>query len=207
MQLGHYVRDRRENMGMSLSVLSREMGGSPGGSFLSKVESGRADVSPAVAKRLADALSLPAEVMQNAAGYATPDQQDSALGRLADLVGTPAPVMVPLRVMDPNDPDATGQRMRARLLRRKEDAFLIDLAGTENEPFVGEAVVSRERKPKEGQAVVAVVGGRAGAWTWHTSRPTGDYLARENGDKAGSGFRVLGVILRVVSEVDLDAEK
>lgn len=206
MQLGTLIRDRRENMGMSLSVLAREMGGSPGGSFLSRIESARADVSPAVAHRLADALRLPTEVVLNAAGYATTTQLDEALGKLSDLVGTPPPIMVPLQVIDPGNPDGGSSLMRARLLKRKEDAFLIDLAGTDNEPYVGEALVSRERKPKEGQAVVAVVDGKAGAWTWHTSRPTGDYLARENGEKAASGFRVLGVIIRVVSEISLDNE-
>lgn len=206
MQLGQYIRDRRENMGMSLSVLSRQMGGSPGGSFLSKVESARADVSPAVAVRLADALNLPSEVLLNAAGYATENQVDGAMGKLADLVGAPAPVMVPLQVIDAASPDGPHVLMRARLMRRREDAFLIDLTGDENEPYVGEALVSRERKPKEGQAVIAVVGGRAGAWTWHTSRPTGDFLSRENGDKAAK-FRLLGVILRVQAEINLDEDE
>ena len=206
MQLGQFVRDRRESMGMSLSNFSREMGGSPGGSFLSRIEAARADVSPAVAIRMADALRLPRPVMLNAAGYATVDQVDGALSKLADLVGTPPPVMVPLDVIDPNDPDGSRVLVRARLLKKKEDAFLIELAGPENEPYVGEALVSRERKPKEGKAVVAVVDGKAGAWTWHTSRPTGDYLARENGEKAASGFRVLGIIMRVVSELPLDDE-
>ena len=205
MQLGQYLRDRRENMGMSLSVLSREMGGSPGGSFLSKVESARADISPAVAHRYADALNLPKEVVLNAAGYATPEQVDSAHTKLADLVGTPAPTMVTLPVVDPANPDGPQVRMRQRLMRRREDSFLIDLAGNENEPYVGEALVSRERKPREGQAVVAVVDGKAGAWVWHTSRPTGDFLSRENGEKAVK-FRILGVILRVVSEISLDDE-
>jgi transcriptional regulator with XRE-family HTH domain len=204
MQLGQYIQDRRQNMGMSLSVLSREMGGSPGGSFLSKVEAAHADVSPAVAVRLASALSLPPEILLNAAGYATTDQVDGALNRLADLVGTPAPVMVPMPMIDPLNPDEPSPRMRAKLLRRKEDAFLIELEGMENEPYVGLAVVSRERKPNEGKAVIAVVDGRAGAWVWHTSRPTGDFLSRENGDKAAANFRVLGVILRVESEIDLD---
>jgi len=53
--LGQLIQNRRETMGMSLSVLSREMGGSPGASFLSKVESARADVSANVAVRLANA--------------------------------------------------------------------------------------------------------------------------------------------------------
>ena len=204
MQLGQLVRDRRENMGMSLSVLSREMGGSPGASFLSRIEGAQVDVSAAAAVRLAQALALPREVLLNAAGFATTGQIDTAMNQLGHLVGSPAPVMAPLAVIDPADPDrATGQ-VRSRMMRHKEDAFIIDLSGAENEPYVGEAIVSRERKPKEGQAVVAIVGDKAGAWTWHTSRPTGDYLSR-TGDKAAK-FKVLGVIVRVVSELNLDPE-
>lgn len=204
MQLGQLVRDRRENMGMSLSVLSREMGGSPGASFLSKVESATADVSASVAVRYADALKIPRTVMLNAAGYATTDQVDSALGQLTSLVGAPAPVMVPLRVVD--ETGVETNEVRSRLLRRKEDAFVIDLSGRDNEPYVGEALVSRERKPKEGTAVIAVVGGKATAWTWHTGRPTGDFLSRADGTKVSKNFRVLGVIVRVVSELDLDQD-
>lgn len=201
--LGQLIQERRENMGMSLSVLSREMGGSPGASFLSRVEAARADVSATVALRLADALSLPRPVILNAAGYATPDQADGALEQLNDLVGAPAPVMVNLPVLDADNPTTVPSSTRARMLRRREDAFLVDLVGRENEPYVGEALVSTERKPRENAAVVAVVGGKAGAWTWHTSRPTGDFLSRGD-EKVAKGFRVLGVIVRVMSELNLD---
>ena len=206
MQLGQLVRDRRENMGMSLSVLSREMGGSPGASFLSKVEAAHADVSASVAVKLADALSLPRSTMLNATGYATTDQVEGAMGDLTNLVGSPAPAMIAAEVIDADNPNSPTGLVRQRLMRRKEDAFVIDLSGPENEPYVGEALVSRERKPREGMAVVAVVGGKAGAWTWHTSRPTGDYLSRPSSKKVGGGFTVLGVIVRVMSELDLDAE-
>jgi hypothetical protein len=112
--------------------------------------------------------------------------------------------MVPLHVIDPKNPDGESLTVRSRLMRRREDAFLIELSGNENEPYVGMAIVSRERKPTEGQAVIAVVDGKAGAWVWHTSRPTGDYLTRDNGEKIGKGFRILGRILRVEQEIDMD---
>lgn len=205
MQLGQYIQDRRNNMGMSLSALSRELGGSPGASFISKIENGLADISSSVAVRMADALAMPRPVMLNATGYATPEQQDEAMAQLADLVGSPAPQMVSLPVIDPEHPDETlNLRYRQRLLRRKEDVFLIDLDGSDNEPYVGEVMATRERKPKEGTPVIAVVNNVAGAWEWHTSRPTGDFLSRPH-DKAAK-FRVLGVILRVVSELNLDNE-
>jgi transcriptional regulator with XRE-family HTH domain len=209
MQLAQLIRDRRQNMGMSLQNLSSEMGGSPGASFISRIESGEVEPSSTVAVRLAEALALPREIALNASGFATPIQAEAALARLADIIGSPAPVMANLPVLDPADPDAPVNLLphRKRLLRRQEDAFLVDLSGAENEPFVGEVMASRARRAKADQHVVAVAGGKVGAWTLRTSRPTGDYLERANGERIAAGYRILGVIIRVVTELDLDGEE
>lgn len=193
---------------MSLTQLSREMGGSPGASFLSRVESGEVSPSPRVAVRLADALGFPRDLVLNASGFATPAQVNEATEKLAELVGAPTQIVASVPVLDPADPDAPLDFLarRQRMVKKAEDVFLVDLAGPANAPYDGEVMASRTRKPKEGAGVVAVVGGQVGAWTWHTGRPTGDWLENGRGEKVAKGFRILGVIIRVTTATEFDTD-
>lgn len=200
-EFGRLIEARRGHMEMSLSQLSREMGGSPGPSFLSRVEGGEVQPTARVAVRLADALRLPRDIVLNACGFATPAQAQAAKAELSDLAGAPSPVTVSVPVMDLSDPDLPADMLprRQRVLQRTEDVFIVDLDAPGDRPYVGEVIASRARKPKEGTPVVALVHGRVGAWEWHSSRPTGDWLVNGTGEKASRDFRVLGVILRVTS--------
>ena len=101
-QLGLVLKARRNNMELSLSALSREMGGSPGESFVSRIESGSVTPSALTARRMAEALQLPADVVLPAAGHATEDQMKKAYEQLRQLVGAPAPVVqsLPVRTME-----------------------------------------------------------------------------------------------------------
>lgn len=204
MPFGQAVQARRQAMEMSLNVLSREMGGSPGPSFLSKLESGQVDASSRVAAKLAASLNLPVETILNAAGHATEEQKAKALATLRDMVGAPAPVVMTIPVMEANNPDAVGSGgRRQRLVRQRDDYFLVDLTGKENEPFVGEVFCSTTREPEEGIGVVVKINDRASAWTYHDpGKPVGPYIENGAGEKRAKNYTILGVITRVVSELD-----
>lgn len=204
--LGEIIQTRRQNMGMSLSTLSRQMGGSPGASFLSRIETAQTEPSAQVAIRLADALNVPRDVMLNAAGFATPTQNEEAMRRLGDLIGTPAPIIASLPVRDPEHPNQDPAMLprRQRMLRAHEDAFLIDFVDPANAPFLGEVLVATERKPQDGQGVVAELEGRLSAWTYRSSKTKGAWLENAAGQKISRNYVVRGVILRVVSELNLE---
>lgn len=70
MRSGTILRERRESMGLSLTALTNLMNGSPGASFISKMETGERTPTRNLAVRLADALVLPRAMLLNAAGYA-----------------------------------------------------------------------------------------------------------------------------------------
>lgn len=206
MQFGQAVQARRQSMEMSLNVLSREMGGSPGPSFLSKLESGQVEASPRVAARLASSLNLPLEMILNAAGYATEAQRTKAIVELRQTVGAPAPVVMTIPVMEVNAPDAIGSGgRRQRLVRVRDEYFIIDLMGAENAPYIGEVLVSLTRTPEEGMGVVVNINDHASAWTYHDpGSPVGPYIENASGDRRSKGFEILGSIIRVVSEISFE---
>lgn len=204
MQFGQAVQARRQSMEMSLNVLSREMGGSPGPSFLSKLETGQVEASPRVAARLASSLNLPLETILNAAGYATETQRSKAITELRQMVGAPAPVVMTIPVMEVNNPSAIGSGgRRQRLVRQRDDYFLVDLNGVENAPYQGEVLASLTRQPEEGMGVVVDIADHASAWTYHDpGLPVGPYIENAQGERRSKGYRILGSIIRVVSELN-----
>jgi len=151
--IGTLVAARRSNMEMSLNALVQRMGGSPSASFLNRIETGKVTPTRRVAGRLADALSLPRDLVLNAAGHASEGQEGDALDQLRAMLGERAPVMVAVTVMDPKTAKATGER-RQRMLRTRYDARLVDLDGEDNEPFAGEVVYDPDDEIRRGVGVV-----------------------------------------------------
>ena len=196
VRFGQIVQGRRSAMDMSLNALSGRMGGSPGPSFLSKIESGSVSPTREVALRIADALDLPRDVVLNATGHASETQEVSALDALQQALYEQPPVMVSIPVWD--NRGATGGK-RPRMMRSKEDVRIIDLSSSENMPYVGEVMYSLERKPTDGVGVIAVVGGARSAWTFH-----GKYLTNGAGEKLDKDYVIEGVIIRVTSEVSFE---
>lgn len=203
MDAGELIRARRENKGLSLFALSTMMSGSPTATFIAKIERGEVTPTAATAAKLAESLDVPRDILLNATGHATPQQTATALTALASAVGEPTPIAKQIPVLDANVPSAEPERLatRLRVLRQPEDVFLIDLTGRGNEPYTGEVLASRDRKPKEGQGVIAEVGGVLSAWTWHSIPRTGDFIENGAGDKRTKGFSLFGVIIgRTVHE-------
>jgi transcriptional regulator with XRE-family HTH domain len=195
--IGQLIQQRREAMGLSQASLSREMGGYPSASLMSRIESGDVELTPSSAAKYAQALRLPHDLFMNAAGLATPGQNRGALEGIEKMLGQDVPVFVSLPVLDADFPDLMLPRMhRTKEMRRAEDAFIVDLIGKQHAPYEGEVMALRDRKPKEGNGVVAEVSGKLGAWTFHTSRPTGDWLESGTQEKV-TKFKVWGVIARV----------
>lgn len=202
--IGQLIQQRREAMGLSQAALSREMDGYPSASLMSRIESGEVELTAKSAIKYADALRLPKDAVLNAAGIATADQTQAGLEALVRMVGEDVPVMLALPVVDRDHPDLmlpVARRMRE--LKKPEDLFLVDLVDRADKPYVGEVMASRERKPKEGQGVVAEVSGRLGAWTYHSSRSIGEWLENGAGEKV-TKFRLWGVILRYVTAFELE---
>jgi len=199
--IGTLVAARRSNMEMSLNALVQRMGGSPSASFLNRIETGKVTPTRRVAGRLADALSLPRDLVLNAAGHASEGQEGDALDQLRAMLGERAPVMVAVTVMDPKTAKATGER-RQRMLRTRYDARLVDLDGEDNEPFAGEVVYDPDDEVRRGVGVVVDIDGRLSAWR---VQGAGKNLWLENGrkEKRTTGYKILGVIRRVSKEVDL----
>lgn len=177
-------------MGLSQAALSREMGGYPSPSLMSRIESGDVDLTPTSAAKYADALRLDKDTFLNAAGFATPAQLSEGLDMIARTLGKDVPVMVAVPVLDALHPDAVYGVTRTRELKKPEDVFIVDLTDKDSTPYLGEVLASRARKPKDGQGVIAEVSGRLGAWTFH-----GDHLESASGEKV-KRFKVLGVIVR-----------
>ena len=57
--VGQLIQQRREAMNLSQAALSREMGGYPSASLMSRIESGDVELTPSSAVKYADALRLP----------------------------------------------------------------------------------------------------------------------------------------------------
>lgn len=195
--VGQLIQQRREAMGLSLAALSKLMGGYPSTSLMSRIESGEVPLTAKSATQYADVMNLPRHLFLNAAWIATAEQHEAAMVELSRMLGEEIPVYVNLPVLDPSRPDLNAENpTRRRELRKQEDAFLVDLRGKEHAPYEGEVLAFSGRKPKEGQGVVAEVSGVLGAWTFHTSRPTGEWLENGTGEKV-TRFKVWGVIGRV----------
>lgn len=203
--IGQLIQQRREAMGLTQAALSREMGGYPSASLMSRIEDGTVALTPSSAAKYADVLRLDKDVFHNAAGFATPEQHTSAIARLEQSLGEDVPIMVSIPVINPDYPDLMAPNPhRTRELRKAEDVFLVDLMGKQHAPYLGEVLVARSRKPKDGQGVVAEVGGKLGAWTWHTARTTGDWIENGAGEKV-TKFRLWGVILRYVTAFEMES--
>lgn len=200
--LGAIIRQRRQAMDMSQSALSGAMGGSPGPSFLTRIEQGSIEPTRSLALRLADALTLPRDVVLNAAGHATEDQSLNALERLQQLLGEKAPVMMTIQVWSADEPRATTGAVRQKLVRAKAPYRIVDLVGARNVPFEGEVLYDTSRRAADGNGVVAEVDGHLSAWTY---RSTGRKVWIENGagDRRGAGYTIHGVIVRVTTETEL----
>lgn len=199
-EVGLLLQSRRQAMGMSLNDLTRRMGGSPGASFLSKIETGKVSPSRSVAERLAKALNAPEAVVLRLAGYADDNEQRQAVEEFRALLYERPPVMTHVPVLSLTG--ETTKDTRPRVLLREEEVRIVDLAGPANEPFTGEVLISLDRKPQEGNGVVVLTDGYLAAFTWHNG-PKGAWLEDGRGQPRGGKFRVVGVIIRVSKEVDL----
>lgn len=201
--LGLMVQERRQAMNMTLANLSRQMGGSPSESYLSRVESEKVVPTPMVAARLADALQLPRDLLLNACGHASELQRENALNAIRAMLLEPVPVIASIPVMTLDGQlDPFGQR-RQRMLKSPEDCFILDLDGRANAPYIGEVIASRDRKPQDGQGVVACVDSRASAWTYRKLKSPGtSFIENGAGEKRTKGFEIVGVIIRVATEID-----
>ena len=195
--VGQLIQQRREAMGLSQAALSREMGGYPSPSLMSRIESGDGDLTPASASKYAEALRLPRDAFMNAAGFATPGQFEDGLTNLTRMLGKDVPVMVSVPVFEADHPSASYGVSRTRELKKPEDVFIVDLTHPDNAPYLGEVLASRARKPVAGQGVIAEVSGKLGAWTYQTT-----HLENASGEKV-TRFKVWGVILRYTTAHDL----
>lgn len=79
---GAVVRQHRESRGLDIDCLCAAIGGTPGPGFLTSLEAGSVGPSSSLVLKLAEALGLPADLMLNAAGFATHTQRSLALETL-----------------------------------------------------------------------------------------------------------------------------
>jgi len=79
---GAIVRQYRESRGLDIDALCAAIGGTPGPGFLTSLEAGAVGPSSSLVLKLAEALRLPADLMLNAAGFATQTQRRLALASL-----------------------------------------------------------------------------------------------------------------------------
>lgn len=68
--IGQLIKQRREAMGLTQAALSREMGGYPSPSLMSRIEDGSVDLTPNSAAKYADALTArtTGDWLENGAG-------------------------------------------------------------------------------------------------------------------------------------------
>ena len=149
--IGQLIKQRREAMGLTQAALSREMGGYPSPSLMSRIEDGSVDLTPNSAAKYADALRLDRDTFFNASGFATPAQLSAAVTTLERSLGQDIPVLLALPVVDPDYPDLlTSTTVRTRELKKAEDVFIVDLTGRQHAPYPGEVLASRARKAQGG---------------------------------------------------------
>ncbi len=199
-EIGQVFLARRQEMELSLSALSKMIGGSPNESFIAKIERGDVTPSLSTAERLAKGLNLPRDIVINAAGHATDDQVISAASKLIDLVGSPHPVLrsVILRSAEVKR-GAIGRRQI--MLHPAAEAFVINFEDTLNEPYCGEAVVITNRVPANKQPVAVEIDGLISAWTYNAEAEPWIENAYE---RRATGFTVLGVIIQVTRMTKFD---
>lgn len=198
--IGEVIRARRDAMGLSLVQMSMQAGGSPAPSFINKMETDSAQPGSETARRLASVLRLPEDLMLNGFGLATPEQRDAAVEKLESMIGLDIQRAVQVPVLDPQALDKPESRLptRAIYLRRDERAFIIENA-------FGEIVASRDREPRDGQAVIARVGNTAVYGTYRSAGRRKHWLITEDGTEIETPD-VMGVVLRRTMELDQDDE-
>jgi transcriptional regulator with XRE-family HTH domain len=79
---GSIVRQHRLARGLDIEQLCSAIGGTPGPGFLKSLEDASIGPSSSLVLKLAEALELPADLMLNAAGFATQAQRSLALAAL-----------------------------------------------------------------------------------------------------------------------------
>ena len=150
--------------------------------------------------RLADALRVPQDRFLNAFGLATRHQRDEALTWLDKNMGGGGPKATKVPVITTAaDLDAGSVLTRTAFLSREEDVFMVDL-GPDDTPYSGEALVSREREPKEGQGILIDHDKRLRAGTYHTAGRRRKWVVVDGQDI--EDFRSLGVIIRYTTAID-----
>ncbi len=85
IEFGALVRQHREAKGLDIDALCSAIGGTPGPGFLASLEAGSIGPSSSLVIKIADALGLPADLMLNAAGFATQNQRALALASLVEF--------------------------------------------------------------------------------------------------------------------------
>jgi hypothetical protein len=85
IDFGAIVRQHREARGLDIDGLCAAIGGTPGPGFLTSLEAGAVGPSSSLVLKLANALGLPADLMLNAAGFATQTQRAVALATLPEV--------------------------------------------------------------------------------------------------------------------------
>lgn len=193
VEFGRLVSRRRTDMQMSLAVLSTRLGGSPGPSFISKVESGKMLPSAELARRLAVALSLPDDILLNAAGYSTREQQEKALLALREAMGADAPVLVHIPVIDGLGPTGSS---RAKMLKKEEDAVIADVGPETDSIMWGEVIASREREPAEDQGMLVIQGSGVRV----LRHRQGQYLDPRGNPVDPHDMILVGPVIRIIRE-------
>ena len=82
---GAILRQYRQARGFGIEDLCAAIGGTPGPGFLKSLEDGVVGPSSSLVLKLAEALGLPADLMLNAAGFATHTQRSLALAALPSV--------------------------------------------------------------------------------------------------------------------------
>ncbi|MEO6579509.1 MAG: helix-turn-helix domain-containing protein [Candidatus Limnocylindria bacterium] len=91
VDFGAMVRQRREARDMDVDALCKAIGGTPSAGFLTSLEEGAVGATSSLVLKLATALALPADLLLNAAGFATQSQRAQALADLAGMSDEAAP--------------------------------------------------------------------------------------------------------------------
>lgn len=91
VDFGGMLRRQREARGLDVAALAQAIGGTPSPGFLTSLEDGAVEAISSLVLKLSSALGLPADLMLNAAGFATQAQRAQALADLAAVTDGPVP--------------------------------------------------------------------------------------------------------------------
>ncbi len=89
VDFGGMLRHQREARGLDVGALAKAIGGTPSPGFLTSLEEGAVGATSSLVLKLSSALGLPADLMLNAAGFATQAQRAQALADLAAVTDGP----------------------------------------------------------------------------------------------------------------------